>query len=159
LKFDNWGLFIVVAVICATCLVQTFLQFRWAQVQGGALFRHSGILLTLTLVFTFACVDFSISVQSRGYKHLRDQVGIALKPFLAKNGPISPGDNITISAAELEKEAVLSSSVKRWLRGAVIKVSISRPYHAGAGHMVVGEIHFPNGRIDFCIFDSRGEYL
>lgn len=150
LKVENWGVCFVVSVIWVTCLVQSFLQFRYAKLRNAALFRYSGILIALVLALAFLCADFSVSLRSRSYEHVRDQVGIALKPFLAKHGPISPDETLTISAGDLEKDAVLSSSVKRWLRGAVIKLSIAKPSHASAGRVVIGEIHFPNGMVDFC---------
>jgi hypothetical protein len=150
LNVETWSLLIILSVVCLACLVQSFLQFRYAQAGGLTPFRYSGILITLTLALTFVCADFSISARARGYQHLRDEVGIALKPFLAKRNPISPGETVTISAADLEKQALLSPSVKRWLRGAVLEISVAKPSHDSAGRVVIGEIHFPNGMVDFC---------
>ncbi len=150
-----WGGIYLCLVAGATliALVQSFSQFRRAQSQSAALFRHGAILAAVVFAIAFWVADFNVSMNNQRNQRfssaLVPEITTALRSVTLQDSELPEGQVGTLTLRALENSNPLSDRAKLWLRNSTIDVHWvnSRSKHFANLRVYIGEVHLPKGAI------------
>jgi len=137
------GVYLIAALVAAILLVQSFLQFRRAQMQKSRFLWHSLLItaLTLTLGFCLGVLN-SAAQQARALPPMELQDIIPRLP--EPSTPPTPEHPRIVSLRELEQTGQLSSATKHYLKDVTISVQPVLPLAEAGVQTYVVTVRLPN---------------